>query len=239
MTLEGTNTWLLREPGAADVVVVDPGPADEQHLRRVLDAATTDGGRVALVVLTHHHSDHAGGAARLAEVTGAPVRGGGRGAEPADGERIDVGGLTIEVVAAPGHTADSVCLIVPADGLLLSGDTVLGRGTTVVSWPDGDLGSYLATLERLVELVEQGRFSQIAPGHGPVVTDPVGALRTLRAHRLHRLEEVRGAVQAGAEGLDAVVEVVYGHLGPDLHRAAALTVQAQLDHLGITMEEPA
>ena len=150
MTLDGTNTWVIAEPGSSAVVVVDPGPDDEGHLRRVLDAACAGGRRVAQIVLTHGHLDHSAGAARFAELSGAPVgaldpalrlRDGGVAA----GDVITAGGCELRVVATPGHTADSVSLLLPADGALLTGDTVLGRGTTVIA-SDGNLGDYLRTL---------------------------------------------------------------------------------------------
>jgi len=240
MTLEGTNTWLLREPGGTDVAVVDPGPDDRGHLDRVLEAARSDGGRVAVVLLTHHHLDHTGAADALAAEAGVPVHGAGRGPLD-DGGRLEVGGLAVQVLATPGHTADSVSFLLPDEGLLLTGDTVLGRGTTVLAWPDGTVSDYLRTLDRLLPLVREGRVTRLAPGHGPPVEDPAAVLEALREHRVERLREVRAAVQGGADGLDEVVTAVYGpHLGADRRRAAALSVRAQLDHLGIVLEgEPA
>jgi len=144
MTLDGTNTWILREPGATQSVVVDPGPGDEAHLQAVLAAA----GSVGLVLFTHRHFDHTEALGRFAELTGAPARSTDpeftRGAEPlVDGETIVVDGLEIEVIATPGHTTDSTCFRLVADDSLLSGDTILGRGTTVIAHPDGVLGPYL------------------------------------------------------------------------------------------------
>jgi len=236
MTLEGTNTWLLRAPGGSDVVVVDPGPAEEDHVSRVLEAASTDGGRVALVLLTHHHRDHAGAVEAITGRTGAPVRGGGHG-PLADGDRVELGDLSVEVLATPGHTADSLSFLLPADGLLLTGDTVLGRGTSVLAWPDGNLTDYLRSLDRLAAAVREGLASRLAPGHGPAVDDPAGALAGLRQHRLVRLQEIRAAVEGGADDVDELVTAVYGpHLGADRRRAATMSVRAQLDHLGIVLD---
>ncbi|MCK6209544.1 MBL fold metallo-hydrolase [Georgenia sp. EYE_87] len=236
MTLEGTNTWLLREPGGSDVVVVDPGPADDDHVTRVLEAATADGGRVGLVLLTHHHRDHSGAVEAIAGRTGAPVRGGGH-APLADGERLDLGDLSVEVLATPGHTADSLSFLLPADGLLLTGDTVLGRGTSVLAWPDGNLTDYLHSLDRLAAAVHEGLVSRLAPGHGPAVDDPAAVLAGLQQHRLERLQEIRAAVEGGADDVDEVVTAVYGtHLGADRRRAATMSVRAQLDHLRIVLD---
>ena len=134
MTLDGTNTWVIAEPGSPSVVVVDPGPEDEEHLRRVLAAAVAGDRRVSAILLTHGHLDHSAGAARLAELSGAPVQ----AADPArrlgaegfaDGDVITAAGCELRVVATPGHSGDSVSLLLPADGALFTGDTVLGRGT--------------------------------------------------------------------------------------------------------------
>lgn len=231
MTLDGTNTYVLRE--GTDVVVVDPGPDDAGHLGRVLEVATADGGRVALVVLTHHHRDHTAGADALAERTGAPVRGAGRGEPFADGERLAAGALGLTVLTTPGHTADSVCLLLPADGLLLTGDTVLGRGSTVLAWPDGDVTAYLATLDRLLALARSHEVVAIAPGHGPHVDEPAATLENIRTHRNARLAEVRAAVAAGARTPEDVVRRVYGDVDPALESAAGQSARAQLAHLGI------
>lgn len=243
MTLEGTNTWVLAEPGSTDVVVVDPGPLHEGHLRAVLDHVAARGARVALTLLTHGHTDHAESAARWAELTRAPVRAVGRGHDDLGaGERLDVGGLEVLVVPTPGHTADSVSFLLPAEQVLLTGDTVLGRGTTVVAYPDGDLASYLESLERLRELTGSGRATSIAPGHGPVVPDAAGTVEHYWRHRHERLEQVRLAVAAlraegpGAPGMDLadrVVERVYADVPRAVWPAARLSVLAQLDHLGL------
>src|SRR5690349_1373901 len=160
MTLDGTNTWLLAEPGSDEVVVVDPGPLDETHLRNVLRRVAGSGRRVALTLLTHGHEDHAESAGRFAELTGAPVRGFGRGHDDLRaGETVRVGGLEILAVETPGHTSDSFSFVLPADNTLLTGDTVLGRGTTVVAWPDGSLEAYLASLERIEALTRAGEVT--------------------------------------------------------------------------------
>ena len=177
MTLDGTNTWLIAEPGSPSVVVVDPGPDDEGHLRRVHAEAVAGDRRVAKILLTHGHLDHSAGAARLAGLTGAPVQAadparrlgpkGPKGPkEPeglADGDVITAAGCELRVVATPGHSADSVCLLLPADGALFTGDTVLGRGTTVIA-SDGNLGDYLRTLGQLRDLAEARGSACCCPG---------------------------------------------------------------------------
>jgi glyoxylase-like metal-dependent hydrolase (beta-lactamase superfamily II) len=235
MTLDGTNTWVIAEPGTAAVVVVDPGPDDEGHLRRVLDAARAGDRQVAQVVLTHGHLDHSAGARRFAELSGAPVgaldpglRLGTEGYGA--GDVITAGGCELRVVATPGHTADSLSLLLPADGGLLTGDTVLGRGTTVIAG-DGSLGDYLRTLDELRSLADTAALHVLLPGHGPLLTDPAGVLDYYIAHRKERLDQVRAARAAGAGTPTEVVAVVYADVDKSLWPAAELSVRAQLDYL--------
>ncbi len=235
MTLEGTNTWVLMEPGATDAVVVDPGPLDEQHLQRVLDVVARRGARVALTLLTHDHPDHAEAALRFAELTGAPVRAVGTGHDDlGDGERLTVGGLDLGVVATPGHTSDSLSFLLVAENALLTGDTILGRGTSVVAWPDGELAAYLLSLRRIAAMTGSREVTQILPGHGPTVPDPAAVVRFYLDHRQERLEQVRVAVASGAVGADAVVEMVYADVPREVWPAARLSVLAQLDYLAVS-----
>jgi glyoxylase-like metal-dependent hydrolase (beta-lactamase superfamily II) len=237
LTLDGTNTWIISEPGSPSVVVIDPGPDDERHLRRVLGEAVAGDRRVAGIVLTHRHPDHAGGAARFAELSGAPVQaadpGGRLGPEGiADGDVITAAGCEVRVVATPGHSADSVSLLLPADGALLTGDTVLGRGTTVIA-EDGNLGDYLRTLERLRELAGTAGVRLLLPGHGPVLADPAGTLDYYLAHRAERLEQVRSALAAGARTPAEIVAMIYTDVDPAVWPAAEWSVRAQLEYLGV------
>lgn len=232
MTLEGTNTWVLMEPGSTDAVVVDPGPLDEQHLQRVMDLVASRGARVALTLLTHGHWDHAESARRFADLTGAPVRALGPGHDDlADDDRLIVDGLELVVVATPGHTSDSLSFLVVAENALLTGDTVLGRGTSVVAWPDGELSAYLLSLQRIETMTGSREVTKILPGHGPTVPDVVDVVRHYIDHRQVRLEQVRAAVEAGATDADAVVAMVYADVPHDLWPAARLSVLAQLDYL--------
>jgi glyoxylase-like metal-dependent hydrolase (beta-lactamase superfamily II) len=236
MTLDGTNTWVLSAPGASRGIVIDPGPDDEQHLSAVLDVARERGVRVVSALLTHGHPDHSAGARRFAELSGAQVRAldpahryGGEGL--ADGEVIEVDGLRLDVVATPGHTADSLSFLLPQSQALLTGDTVLGRGTAVVAYPDGRLGAYLGSLTRLRDLSATADLELLLPGHGPVLRQPEEVLRGYLDHREARLEQIRQALAEGAQTAAEVVSVVYVDVDPVLWPAAELSVQAQLSYL--------
>jgi glyoxylase-like metal-dependent hydrolase (beta-lactamase superfamily II) len=229
MTLDGTNTWLLRAQSAPAAIVVDPGYEDTEHLERVAAA-----GPVALILITHHHPDHAQGAPWLAARVGAPVRAfdpalSSNGPPLTHGELIEEAGLSLRVLHTPGHTDDSVCLRVTSeDGThaVLTGDTILGRGTTVIS----ALGPYLATLRRLAD-EPAGTLS--LPGHGQELPDLAAVAGEYLAHREQRLDQVRAALAELGPRATArqVVELVYTDVDRSLWGPAEWSVQAQLDYL--------
>jgi glyoxylase-like metal-dependent hydrolase (beta-lactamase superfamily II) len=235
MTLDGTNTWLIAEPGSSSALVVDPGPDDEAHLRRVRAEVMAAGQRVAKILLTHGHPDHAEGAAAFAAMTGAPVlaadpahRLGGEGLAP--GDTLTAAGCEVHVVATPGHSPDSVSLLLPADAALLTGDTVLGRGTTVIAH-DGNLADYLTSLSRLRALTDEAELRVLLPGHGPLLTDPVGTLDFYQAHRQERLAEITAALDAGDRTPAEIVARVYADVDRQIWPFAEMSVRAQLDYL--------
>jgi glyoxylase-like metal-dependent hydrolase (beta-lactamase superfamily II) len=241
MTLDGTNTWVLREPGSSRSVVVDPGPDLPEHLDAVAEVA----GEVGLVLLTHGHLDHSEAARTFAERMGCGVRAldpqhrlGEEGL--ADGDVVEVDGLEIRVLGTPGHTSDSLSFVLPAERAVLTGDTVLGRGTTVVAHPDGRLGAYLDSLHRLHAVAEAREVTSVWPGHGPVLEDALATLDHYLAHRRQRLEQVRealGSLSSSEEVVNVeelprrVVEMVYADVHPVLWGAAELSVRAQIDYL--------
>lgn len=246
MTLDGTNSWVLRGPGAGASVVIDPGPTDAAHLARLAE------GGVELVLITHRHPDHTAAVDAFAELTGAPVR----AVDPAwcrgagllaDGERIVAGGVVLDVLATPGHTSDSACFALASpegidgpDGApaattpvaVFTGDTVLGRGTTIIAHPDGALGPYLGALERLRGL-GAGHPITVLPGHGPVLPDLAAICDAYLAHRAERLDQIRDALgRLGADATaEAVTDDVYADVDPSVRGAAEASVRAQLEYL--------
>jgi glyoxylase-like metal-dependent hydrolase (beta-lactamase superfamily II) len=231
LTLEGTNTYLVSGPGARGAVVIDPGPADEEHAGRVARAAGNR--RVELVLLTHTHVDHAEGARDLADRMGAPLAaldpGWSTAGAPAlvAGERLVAGGVALEPVPTPGHAADHCCFWLAEERAMFTGDHVLGRGSTVVEWPGGDMQAYLDSLE----VVRSFAPERLYPGHGPMVSDPAAKLREYVDHRLEREAQVLAALAAGDRTAAEVVARVYADVDPVLHPAAELSVRAHLAKL--------
>ncbi|MEO9140394.1 MAG: MBL fold metallo-hydrolase [Jatrophihabitans sp.] len=228
MTLDGTNTWLL---GSSDApVVVDPGQDDDAHLERLLAAAPSP----SLVLVTHRHFDHSQAAAAFHARTGVPVRAIDpehcHGGTPlTDGETLSTGGVRIEVLGVPGHTSDSVAFVVDGGAAVLTGDTILGRGTTVVAHPDGNLGAYLASLELLRGLGDVPAL----PGHGAELPSVRAAASFYLEHREQRLGQIRVALADLGPDATArqVVEVVYADVDESLWWAAEMSVEAQLAYL--------
>ncbi len=218
--LEGTNTWIV---GDGPSIAIDPGPDDAGHLREVAREA----GHLAAILLTHDHPDHAPGAAALAAATGAPVYA-ARPPEGAkrltDGQRIVVGDVVLTAIATPGHTPDHIAYFDERHRSLFTGDAVLGRGTSVIDPPEGDLTSYLRSLRRMRELSPR----VIYPGHGPVVLDAPGKLEEYVQHRAAREEQVLAALASGLRTPEEIVPAIYGDHPADLHPLAARSVLAHL-----------
>ena len=232
LTLDGTNTYVLGAPGA-DLVIVDPGPDLAEHRAAVLELVQGD--HVSAVVLTHMHPDHSEGAAPLLAELGAgvPLLKSEDGSLR-DGQLLAEG---ITVLTTPGHSTDSTCLALGSartPHAVLTGDTILGRGTTVLDDTEGALTHYLSSLERLVAL----GGAEVLPGHGPVLDDLAAVSAYYIAHREERLEQVRSALTKGATTPREVVEIVYADVDEELWKYAEKSVRAQLDHLGVPYEKP-
>jgi glyoxylase-like metal-dependent hydrolase (beta-lactamase superfamily II) len=235
MTLDGTNTYLLGRPGAGELVVVDPGPDIREHREAIEATARAADAAIAAVVVTHHHPDHAE-AAGWAKDWQVPLHAVDPGLVPgaaavADDAELQRAGLRLGVVHTPGHASDHLCLQVRDTGVVLAGDHVLGRGTSVVFWPDGDLRAYMASLRRLSTL----DATRLDPGHGPSVTHPAVTLAEYLAHREERERQILTELETTDPGGDttpgAIVRRVYADVDPALHPAAERSVRAHLAKL--------
>lgn len=232
MTLDGTNTYVVGAPGSGQAVVVDPGPADAAHLAAVEQVLAARDARVVAVLVTHHHGDHAEAAAPWSSHFGAPVAAGSAVAGPSGqvlepGARLALAGTTVGVVPTPGHTRDHLAFRLES-GAVLVGDHVLGRGTSVVTHPEGDVVAYLKSLRRVHDLGPAALYC----GHGPELTeDPGAVLDFYAAHRAFREAQVLDALAAGARTVEELVERIYAAVPQHLWPAAAQSTRATLGKL--------
>ncbi len=217
----GTNTWIL---GAGPVVVViDPGPNDDKHLAAI--DRKLAGATVGVVLVTHSHPDHLPLAERLAGAHGATVR---RYPELGDGDVVRAGTLNVTALHTPGHSADHLCFWLAEDRVVFTGDLVLGKGSSMVTYPEGNVAAYLRSLDRLTALDPRMLF----PGHWDPVTDAMGKLREYRAHRLEREAQVLAEVRRSPGTARELTRRVYGpELADELIQAAEMTVRAHLQKL--------
>ena len=241
-TFNGTCTYIV---GEGAVAVVDPGPADQTHLAAILSAI--DGERVETILVTHTHRDHSALAGELSRATGARILGpppyqprdDEAGLESShdlayapdavlgDGERIAAPTFTFEAIATPGHSGDHLCFALLDERALFSGDHVMAWSTSVVAPPDGSMGAYLASLEKIRARDEAVYW----PGHGGPVLEPQRYVRALAHHRRQREAAILAALEAGAETVPELVAKVYVGLDPSLVRAAGLSTLAHLENL--------
>jgi glyoxylase-like metal-dependent hydrolase (beta-lactamase superfamily II) len=244
MTLQGTNCYLL-DCGGGQGLVIDPGPAIEQHLQALVDAATAQGVRIRAIALTHGHPDHSAGAPRLAEITGAAVyahpksRSGHDAELPLEGD-FCVGAIALHTIDAPGHTFDHVVFYLPQEHALFTGDTILGEGTTVIAPPGGAMRPYQHTLRRLAD--EFGDARTIYGGHGPVVRDAQAKICEYITHRRMRERQVLDALSDGPQTIPDLVRHIYSPERQVLWPAMARQILAHLVALedeGRITSEPA
>ena len=223
-TLDGTRSYVV---GQRRVAVIDPGPVLHSHLGMLAEAV---GGADHLVVLvTHAHADHAGGAEELARLTGTAVHGPGSGHDLGDGDTITTDAGDLVAIWTPGHARRHFCFHLPDEGAVFTGDLILGEGdTTWVGEYPGGVADYLASLDRLDALDARVLY----PGHGEPLLDPADAVARFRNHRLSRIDQVRRALaETGSADLDLLTRRVYGELPREVHDMAASGVEAILDYL--------
>ena len=238
-TYTGTQTYLV---GAGEVAVIDPGPDLPDHVQAIL--AATAGERIAAILCTHTHRDHSPASRPLAEAAGAPIVGcaplaledDGPRADAAfdfdyrpdrvlaDGEALDGAGWRLRAVATPGHTSNHLCFALKGEGLLFTGDHVMGWSTTVVSPPDGDMSLYMESLDALLARDDKVYY----PAHGPAVEAPHAHVRALIAHRRQREGQILAQLGEGEGRIPLIVEVLYADIDSRLHPAAGRSVLAHL-----------
>ena len=250
MTYVGTNSWILAEPGAASCVVVDPAPEGDQ-VQKILSICKERNLTVGAIVATHGHPDHVAGIPELAQRTGAPVFACDAALlecllGDSDVPRFVVpegpfcpfkGAPRLDVVYLPGHSSDSLGLLLTDEHTMLVGDLLFRHGPTVVFYPEGDLGSYLKSLDRLERLVRDGIIEQLLPAHGWPVNDPLRIIHATRTHRIERLDQIRDALVAGTpRNPEALFDVVYADVDPRLKDASLRSIRAQLVYLDARWE---
>jgi len=234
MTGPGTNTYLV---GTDELIVIDPGPDDEAHCQAIVNAAT---GPIRWILCTHTHMDHAPGAARLKQLTGAAVA----AMSPAntdhdfrlsvdrvlaDADLIHCGVVTVRAVHTPGHASNHLCYLLMHNKTLFTGDHIM-QGSTVVIWPpDGNMRSYIESLRKLLAL----DLIVLAPGHGRLIEQPRDELNRLIEHRLRREDKVRQAVlRAGTSvTVEMLLPSAYDDVAQSLYKWAALSLRAHLEKL--------
>lgn len=246
-TFTGTGTYLIGN--SEGVAVIDPGPPSQEHLDAVLAAAL---GPIRQILITHTHLDHSAAAPALSKMTGAPILGfSAHGlteetAPPAfeegadftlrldetlsDGDDIQTAGYRLRAVHTPGHTDNHLCFALNEEGLLFTGDHIMGWSTSVVAPPDGNMADYMASLERLL----QHECDQLyLPTHGAPIEQPKAFVRQIKAHRLARDEQILAALSTTPQSPLEIAKIVYGDIGPQLLQAAAFNVLAHLEqHVG-------
>ena len=217
----GTNTWIV-DAGPV-VVVIDPGPDDNDHMAAI--DRRLAGATVGVVLVTHSHPDHLPLAARLAAEHKATVR---RYPALGDGDVVRAGTLNLTALHTPGHSADHLCFWIAEDRALFTGDLVLGKGSSMVTYPEGNVAAYLRSLERVSAL----KPAMLFPGHWDPVTDAMGKLEEYRAHRLEREAQVLAEVRRNRGTARELTRRVYGpEVGEELIEAAEMTMRAHLDKL--------
>jgi glyoxylase-like metal-dependent hydrolase (beta-lactamase superfamily II) len=234
MTGPGTNTYLVGEDALA---VIDPGPDIASHVETILSAGA---GRIRWILATHTHKDHSPAANAVKAATGAQVIGRPAPAgasqdagfapvrHPADGERLELGGVTLRAIATPGHASNHLCYLLEETRMLFTGDHVMQGSTVVINPPDGNMRTYLASLERLLP----HEYAVFAPGHGYLIGAPAKELKKLIRHRLAReAKVVRSLAQLGRATPEELVRAVYDDVQARLHPVALRSLAAHLDKL--------
>lgn len=234
------NVYFIQ--GSDGVAFVDTAFGKDEEQQAYLELWKSRGSpSVKAIILTHRHGDHIGGAARLHESTGGPIHAGrveveaidaelegaGVGVPVGDGDSLDLGGATLKFIHTPGHTLGSTCVFLREQGVLFTGDMILGSSTTVISPDHGDMADYIDSMRKL--LPYDARL--IAPGHGPMVHDPEAKIKGLIDHRLEREEQIVALLGDGKNAIDEMFSAIYPELHAGLHNTAKSQIRAHLNKL--------
>ena len=230
----GTNTWVIGSDGGP-AFVLDPGEEDDAHFEAVL-AAVGDR-ELAAVLISHTHRDHWPLAPRLAEHAGCQILAFSEqppftaGRRLADNERLSADDATLVALHTPGHASDHLCFLLEEERAVFTADLVMGWSTSIIAPPDGNLNQYMASLERLLELGQEGGIDILHPGHGESIKPPLDRIREIHSHRQQRTDQALEAIAAGVATIPEMVERIYADIDPKLHGPAAFSLRAHLDAL--------
>jgi glyoxylase-like metal-dependent hydrolase (beta-lactamase superfamily II) len=245
LTFKGTNTYLV---GSKTLAVIDPGPADANHLTAILEAAA--GRAITHILVTHAHRDHVDGLAALQTATGAKTYGFRRGTAASaqdsaideseyinldyipdvhveGGTRIEGDDWTLTALHTPGHAPDHLCFALEGRGVVFSGDHVMAWNTSVVAPPEGRMSDYLRSLELLLTRDNE----TLLPGHGGRITQSRRTVKAYLLHRRWREQAILEAVRNGTNTVRKLLPLIYRDLPKEVRGAAVLSLQAHLEHL--------
>ena len=246
-TYKGTNTYILGQ--GADLALIDPGPDDDAHFAATMAAIGSK--RLATVIITHTHRDHTDGMPRLLAATGARTCGFGRTAKARgttktspsgtefvdldfkpdivlkDGASLQGDGFALTALHTPGHAPDHLCFALQGTKLLFSGDHVMSWNTSVVAPPEGNMGDYMRSLDKLVDRADEVYL----PGHGGRLYQPQRVVKAFIIHRRMREQSILDCIREGKASIADIVPIVYRGLDPRLLGAASLSVAAHVEHL--------
>ena len=228
----GTNAYLI---GKNDLTLVDPGPANEEHIDNIIKIAD---GKIKRILVTHTHKDHSPAALPISKILNVPMYGRLVDGESlwedetfipdiimSDGDVIETSEYSIEAIHTPGHASNHLCFLIPEINCLLTGDHIMDGSTVVIAPPDGDMTKYISSLEKLFNY----KIDTFAPGHGSYMNEPEKTIQAIIRHRLTREGKVfRRLEEAGSSDLDQLVKLVYDDVSEMLYPIAKFSLQAHL-----------
>lgn len=233
------NVFLVN--GENKSVYIDTAHGKPEEIQKHLSIWKSQGEpEIAGIILTHRHSDHIGGAEELSKRMEAPVistsvekiaiekeSAAKVSITPTDGEKLDLGETTLEFVHAPGHTMGSLCIYLEEDKVLFTGDNILGLGTTVISPDEGNMTSYIKSLQKMLDY----DIEKICPGHGPEIETPIEKIHELIEHRHQREAQMLELITSGKDSMDDIFNAIYKDIHPGLHNTARRQIQAHINKL--------